>query len=607
MSDRILNPTYPQTIESLATGLRNHFLHIYPGHDAEQLTKKAFSVLGIDWRKHTEVSTEELKKWSQKDVYLITYGDSIIQHGEKGLKTFERFYQKHLSQWFTAVHILPFHPYTSDDGFAVSDFETIREDLGDWSDIARLAENCRVMGDLVINHISSQHPWFVEFTEGTTPGLNYIYTTEPDHDISQVVRPRSHPLLQTFETRLGEKTVWCTFSRDQVDLDFSNPDLFMEMLRIVLNYVKNGIRTIRLDAVGFIWKEPNSTCINLPQAHWIVQAMRAAITAVHPDVQFITETNVPLAENLSYFGDQNEAHMIYNFSLAPVLAHAILSGRSSALRKCMMRMPSSPAGCTFFNFTASHDGIGLRPAENLLTEDQIAKLIDHSIKMGGEVTYRQTLEQGLKAYEINITLASLLQENFEHENKKGLERFILSQAIAMSIEGIPAIYIQSIFASQNDRKGFEKTGMARRINRKQWHYDDAVHTLTQDDRGACAFQQLTSLLSIRQGQSAFHPNATQYTLNLGPHLMGIWRESLLKDQNIFCVFNLSSEPQRLDLDNLNLILTQTWFDLISQQPLYEDQTELELAPYQIMWIANKDGRVTSKSKLLQTYEEHMPL
>lgn len=602
-----MNQSHPQTLESLATGLRNHFLHIYPGHDAQQLTSKAFEILGIDWERDTQLATEALKKWDQKEVYLITYGDSVVADGEKGLKTFERFYQAHLQDWFTAVHILPFHPFTSDDGFAVSDFETIRSDLGDWSDIARLAENCRVMGDLVINHISSEHPWFIEFTEGTTPGLHYIYTTEPDHDTTEVVRPRSHALLQQFETRLGEKTVWCTFSRDQVDLDFSNPDLFMEMLRIVLNYVKNGIRTIRLDAVGFVWKEPHSSCINLPQAHWIVQAMRAAVTAMHPDVQFITETNVPLAENLSYFGDQNEAHMIYNFSLAPVLAHAILSGQSAGIRKCLMRMPSSPAGCAFFNFTASHDGIGLRPAENLLTDDQIAELIDHSVKMGGEVTYRQTQDKGLKAYEMNVTLASLLHENFEHESSKGLDRFILSQAIAMSIEGIPAIYIQSIFACENDRKGFEKTGMARRINRKQWTFDEAVHSLTQDKRGASAFQQLTSLLSIRQGQPAFHPNATQYTLNLGPHLLGIWRESLLKDQNIFCVFNLSSEVQTLDLDNLNLILTQAWVDLISLKPIEEGEIELQLAPYQILWIANKDGRVASKSKLLQTYEENMPL
>ncbi|MDX1667925.1 MAG: sugar phosphorylase [Limnobacter sp.] len=582
-------------------------MRIYPGHDAQELTDKAFEVLGIDWKQQTQLASEHLKKWDQKDVYLITYGDSIASPKEKGLKSLHRFFDEHLKEWFTGVHILPFHPFTSDDGFAVSDFETIREDLGDWSDIAKLSENCRVMGDLVVNHISSEHPWFTSFLEGTTPGIHYICTANPDRDISQVVRPRSHPLLQVFETRLGQRSVWCTFSRDQVDLNFSNPDVFLEMLRIVLNYVRQGIRTIRLDAVGFIWKEENSSCISLPQAHWIVQAMRAAVTAVHPDVQFITETNVPLPENLSYFGDQDEAHMIYNFSLAPVLAHAILSGQSSALRKCLTQMPSSPAGCAFFNFTASHDGIGLRPAENLLTDIEIARLIDHSVKMGGEVTYRQTQDQGLKAYEMNVTLASLLRESFDHENKKGLERFILSQAIAMAIEGIPAIYIQSIFACLNDRTGFEKTGMARRINRKQWGFDEAVHALNEEPRSSSAFRQLTSLLAIRQGQPAFHPNATQYTLNLGPHLLGVWRESLLKDQNIFCVFNLSSDPRTLILDQLNLIVTHQWHDLISHKVIEDGQSEVQLAPYQMMWISNKDGRLANKSKLLQTYEANMPL
>lgn len=598
---------HQQTQESLATALRNYFLHIYPGHDAQQLIGRAFEILDIQWSPGTLLPAETLRKWDQKDAYLITYGDSITAEGEKGLHTLVRFYTKYLSDWFTAVHILPFHPYTSDDGFAVSDFSRIRPDLGDWSDIEKLSGHCRVMGDLVINHISSEHEWFTQFLADKAPGNAFIKTVAPDHDVSEVVRPRSHPLLQIFETSKGEQAVWCTFSRDQVDLDFSNPDLFMEMLSILLSYVSHGVRTIRLDAVGFIWKEDKTPCINLNQAHLIVQALRAAVTAREPDVQFITETNVPLAENLSYFGDQNEAHMIYNFSLAPVLAHAILSGNSHGIRKCLVRMPSSPAGCAFFNFTASHDGIGLRPAENLLTDDDIAGLIDHSVKMGGEVTYRQTQDKGLKAYEMNVTLASLLFSNYEGENTLGLERFILSQAVAMSIEGVPAIYIQSIFACLNDRTGFENTGIARRINRKQWPFEEAVHTITHDPRGLSAFQQLTSLLAIRQGQPAFHPNATQYTLNLGPSLLGLWRESLLKDQNIFCVFNLTADLQVLDLENLNLISTQTWLDLISLKRIEDPDGKIELAPYQIMWIANKDGRLATKSKLLQTYETYLPM
>lgn len=597
-----------QTQESLALALRKRFLTLYPGHDVQALLSQTFTILGIEWQADGLIPSETLKKWDQRDAFLITYGDSIREPNEKGLATFTRFYREHLAKYFNAVHILPFHPYTSDDGFAVSDFSRLREGLGHWGDLKELSQHARVMGDLVINHISSEHPWFTQFLDNTAPGKDYIYHVAQGTEVTQVTRPRSHPLLQRFDTTDGEKWVWCTFSRDQVDLDFTNPDVFMEMLQVLLNYIAQGVSVVRLDAVGFIWKEMGTNCLSLPQAHAIVQALRAAVTSVAPDTLFITETNVPLAENLSYFGQQDEAHMVYNFSLAPVLSHAILSGKTSAIRKCLMRMPSSPAGCAFFNFTASHDGIGLRPAEALLNDDEIAQLIAHSTQMGGEVSYRELPNKTLKAYELNITLASLFGSNFAGENQLGLERFVLSQAIAMSIEGVPAIYIQSIFAALNDRSGFENSGMPRRINRKPWGYKEAEFQLLHEPRARSAFNQLTTLLQIRQGQPAFHPNATQYTLNLGPHVLGVWRESLLKDQSIFCVFNLSDQRQLLPLNELNLLMTHHWVDLISQIAVDDpDDGVLVLAPYQIVWLANKDGRHTSDSLLLQTYQSQMPL
>ncbi|NJM32632.1 MAG: hypothetical protein HC848_06970 [Limnobacter sp.] len=95
-------------------------------------------------------------------------------------------------------------------------------------------------------------------------------------------------------------------------------------------------------------------------------------------------------------------------------------------------------------------------------------------------------------------------------------------------------------------------------------------------------------------------------MNLGPHIMGLWRESLLKDQNIFCVFNFSSEPQVLELGNLNLIMTQKWQDLISLQRIEDTDGQLTLAPYQMAWIANKDGRIAPQSQLLEIYQRLLP-
>ncbi|MBS8273091.1 sugar phosphorylase [Thalassospira tepidiphila] len=593
---------------AFASAMRNLLADVYPGHDHAELVRRVFEVLGLPIEgEGPEPCEEYLRKWDQRDAFLITYGDSIQQDGKKGLQSLGEFHRKWLKDWLTGIHILPFHPFTSDDGFSVSDFDMLRPELGDWSDVEDLAKHGTVMADLVANHISASHPWYQQFLAGEKPGVDYIKTASLADDLSDVVRPRSHELLNHVVTKDGEKQVWCTFSYDQVDLDYGNPDVFFEMLKVVLNYLKHGVRVVRLDAIGFIWKEVGTTSINLEQTHKLIKAMRLACNAVHPDVLFITETNLPLLENLSYFGNQDEAHLIYNFSLPPVIIHALLSGRSDYIRKCIMAMPPAPAGCTFFNFTASHDGIGLRPAENLIPDDDIDGLRDHAVKMGGQVSYRALKGGGQKPYELNVTLFSMLAENFAGEATMGLERFVMSQAIAMSLEGIPAIYIQTILATENDQKAYEETGIPRRLNRKIWKLDDAEETLSREGVARSAFDQLRELISIRQGQPAFHPNATQYTLNLGPDLLGVWRQSHLNEQSIFCVFNLTEHPQDLDLSKINLIMTEGWQDLITQQVIGDYNGMMKLAPYQIVWISNLDGRNRTESRLLQRYRDAMPV
>ncbi|OSQ35747.1 alpha-amylase family glycosyl hydrolase [Thalassospira mesophila] len=593
---------------AFASAMRNLLADVYPQHDPVLLVRRVFEVLDLPIDGDgPEPAEESLRKWDQRDAFLITYGDSISRNGYQGLKSLRDFHQKWLKDWLPGIHILPFHPFTSDDGFSVSDFTTLRPELGTWEDVEDLSKHAKVMADLVANHISASHEWFGQFLAGQEPGVNYIKTANPDDDISQVVRPRSHPLLNLVETALGPKHVWCTFSYDQVDLDYSNPDVFFEILKIVLDYASHGVSVIRLDAIGFIWKESGTASINADQTHEIIKALRLAANAVAPDLVFITETNLPMVENLSYFGQQDEAHLIYNFSLPPVILHALLSGRSDYIRKCIMAMPPAPAGCTFFNFTASHDGIGLRPAENIVPDEDITQMTEHARKMGGEVSFRSVAGGGQRPYELNVTLFSMLAESFAGERAFGLERFVMSQAIAMSLEGIPAIYVQSIFASENDQNGYELTGIPRRLNRKIWQLADAEAALETPGMPQQAFGQLRALMSIRQGQPAFHPNATQYTLNLGSELLGVWRQSHLNDQSIFCVFNLTAQDQDLDLSRINLIMNEGWQDLITAKVITDYDGIMTLAPYQILWISNLDGRHRTESRLLQRYRDAMPV
>jgi len=564
----LLQRIYP---ESVVPGLLEKILHLIEPYLAS-------------------AAEENLKKWNHNNVLLITYGDSIVSSdGRKPLTVLGEFLDTYLKDTITGVHILPFFPYSSDDGFAITDYLQVNPVLGDWDDIRHIASQFNLMVDLVVNHVSSQHSWFQQFKCGEKPGCDYFITVDPDTDVAAVVRPRNLPLLTPVDTQDGIKHVWTTFSPDQVDVNFANPDVLLEYLNIILFYVQNGARYIRLDAVGFLWKEIGSSCIHLPQTHNIIRLFREILQLIDPGIALITETNVPNQENLSYFGNRNEAHMIYNFSLPPLLLHALIQGKSDHLKTWMMSMPPAPIGCAYFNFTASHDGIGLRPAEGLLSQHEYDTLLATMRQFGGEISMRRHPDGSESPYEINISLFDALQGTIAGPDQWQIERFLCAQTIMMSLEGIPAFYIHSLLATHNDTARMQETGQKRSINRHKWDYD-ALKSALADPKSphAIVFQELCRLIQIRRRQRAFHPNATQYTLHpLNKALLAFWRQSMARDQSIFSVHNLSNQPQDLRLADLNLLNTDTWYDLISGDQFQDICSVYTLQPYQSLWITNK--------------------
>lgn len=533
---------------------------------------------------------ENLQKWSEDNVLLITYGDSITSgNGTRPLAVLSEFLHQRLHDTITGVHILPFFPYSSDDGFAVIDYRAVNPSLGSWDDIQTIANEFDLMSDLVMNHVSSESDWFKQFKQGTKPGCDYFVEADPAADVSAVVRPRSTPLLVPVETASGTKHVWATFSDDQIDLDFANPDVLLEFIDITLFYVQQGAKYIRLDAVGFLWKRLGTSCIHLPETHALIKLMREILQMVDASVVLITETNVPNRENLSYFGNRNEAHMIYNFSLPPLLLNALLQGKSDHLKTWMMSMPPAPIGCAYFNFTASHDGIGLRPAEGLLSDDEYEALLTTMRRFGGEISMRRKPDGSESPYEINIALFDALKGTVKGEDEWQIQRFICSQTIMMSLEGIPAFYLHSLLATRNDWENVKRTGRKRSINRHQWD-QTALEEVLDDPASphAIVFQELSRLILIRRQQGAFHPNATQYTLHpMNTALFTFWRQSMTRDQSIFSIHNLSDRPQELRLSDLNLISTDPWYDLISSTLVNNIYDQFLLQPYQSAWITNK--------------------
>ncbi len=532
---------------------------------------------------------EDRDKWSQEKTILITYGNSLESSvDEPPLRTLDRFLNSYLQNTITGVHILPFCPYSSDDGFAVIDYLAIDPALGTWDDIYHLGKNFNLMADLVINHVSSQHEWFEQFKRGEKPGCDYFIEVDPETDLSEVVRPRSSPLLAEVDTVSGKKYVWATFSHDQIDLNFANPEVLVEIVKVMLAYISAGAKYIRLDAIGYLWKEIGTPCIHLPETHALIKVFRQIVQMVNSSVALITETNVPNRENLSYFGNRNEAHMIYNFSLPPLLLNALLHGRSDHLRTWMMSMPPSPVGCAYLNFTASHDGIGMRPTEGLLTADEYETLIDCMQKFGGRISMRRHHDGSESPYEINISLFDAFKGTVKGEDDWQIERFICSQTIAMAVEGIPGFYIHSLLATPNHADGVIQTGHNRTINRRQWEYE-TLEALISDPKSpqAIVLKELSRRIQIRRRQPAFHPNATQYTLQLRPAIFGFWRQSMTREQSIFSIHNLTDEPQMVRLSDLNLVCTDDWFDLIGGTTVSEIYEALDLAPYQSMWLSNR--------------------
>ncbi|MFC1236372.1 alpha-amylase family glycosyl hydrolase [Vibrio sp. F74] len=520
---------------------------------------------------------EDKKHWvDQNDIMLITYGDSIVKAGEAPLKTLHRFLNNHAKNLLSSVHLLPCFPYTSDDGFSVIDYWKINPDLGDWADVKALSNDYELMFDGVINHISQSSDWFQGYLKGEEQYREFFVEANPDRDYSSVTRPRALPLLTAFETAHGTKHVWTTFSEDQIDLNFRCPQVFQKIVELMLFYVEQGASFIRLDAIGFMWKELDTPCLHQPQVHALIQAMRAILGAVAPHLKLITETNVPHKDNISYFGNgENEAHLVYQFPLPPLTLHTIQTGTSDQIVDWMASLEPCSDTTTFFNFLASHDGIGVRPVEGILNKEQVQGLLKGVESNGGRVSYKDNGDGTQSPYELNINYFDAVRDS-KADEQTNLNRFMAAQSILLSIAGVPGLYIHSLLGSQNDIDGLESLGYNRAINREKLDADTVISELNDPKtRRHQVLKRFESLLILRKNEPSFMPNASQRVVKTDSRLM-----TFVRNEQIAVVINISDETVELET---SILLTQLNRDLISDQRV---ETTITLAPYQVMWLSN---------------------
>jgi len=519
--------------------------------------------------------------WDEKDVILITYGDSIIKPGEKPLITLCRFLRNKLEKRISCVHILPFFPSTSDDGFAVSDFNSVDPGLGSWDDISGIGHHYSLMFDLVLNHVSSSHTWFLNFCKGIEPGKDYFIEKIPETDYHLVVRPRTTELFTEFDIHSGKTEVWTTFSADQTDLNFSNPDVLIEMIRILIFYIGKGARIIRLDAIAFLWKEIGSSCLHHHKTHEIVKLLREIASYFNQRVIILTETNVPNPVNWSYFGQDDEAHMVYQFTLPPLILYTLFSGSSMYLTKWAESIPTTGTGKTFLNFTASHDGIGVRPLEGILPVIEIQRLIDGIRDFGGLLSVKTNPDGTTGPYEMNITYYSAMSGTVNGMDRLGEKRFLTSQFIMLAMQGIPALYIQSLYGCENDYEGVKNSGMARSINRKKWREDELLDILSSDTVQHRIFSEFTRVITIRQNTPAFHPDCPQQILRLGDSFFGFIRQDPANGEKVYCISNITAKSLYLNIEKV--AIPHKGIDLLEEQNT-NLKDEIYFEAYQTRWL-----------------------
>ncbi|MDR0359612.1 MAG: sugar phosphorylase [bacterium] len=524
------------------------------------------------------------RSFDERSVLLITYGDTFVDPARRPLRVLAQFAARHLGGLVSGVHVLPFFPSSSDYGFSVIDYERVDPSLGTWADVGALHDRFELMVDFVLNHVSAESAWFAGFRRGSPRYRRFFVTADPAADLSSVTRPRTSPLLTRVETSTGERWVWTTFSADQIDLDYAEPAVLLRMVEVMLRYVERGADLLRLDAVGYLWKELGTPCIHLPQTHEIVKLLREVLDEVAPHVALVTETNVPHADNVAYFGNgHDEAQMVYQFPLGPLVLDAFRRADGTRLARWASGLATPSSQTAFFNFLASHDGIGVVPARGLLPDADVDALVRQTRAHGGEVSARANPDGSESPYELNVTFFDALSDPYDRREpwRVKRDRFLCAQAIMLALAGVPGVYVHSLFGSHNDHAGYERSGWKRDLNHARLPVAALEAELADPtSEKAQVFAGMRALLAARRGHPAFHPAAPQEVFCTDGPVLAL-RRGPREGRGVVALHNLDAAPQVVDLARLGLA-SGPHRDLVRRGEVAHG--ELRLGAYEVRWL-----------------------
>ena len=582
---------------------------LYGKEIAEGLVPQLLEIIEKNKPQNTGLVAEEKElPFTHKDAFLISYGNILSAESEEknrtetGLTRLFRFLEKHNNGVFSYLHILPFHPYSSDDGFSVIDYRKVDERFGSWEDIERFKTLSAAEGklklafDFVVNHGSVQSEWFKAFLRNEEPYSSWYVTRPADYDYKTVVRPRTHPLLSEFKKTNGESVwVWTTFSDDQADYDFSNPRVLLEFVKILLEYGRRGAGIVRLDAIAYLWKEDRTSCLHHPKTHAVVKLFRLIVDYLKLPLLILTETNVPHKENISYFGAPvgdavidalPEAHMVYNFALPPLALYAAITGDAVPLRNWAKTLV--PESNKFFlNFLASHDGVGLTPARGLVDDNAFSQMLEEAKRRGALISYKTTPEGDIP-YELNCSYASVVAQPNLGSPALRARAFCAVHGVLLSLSGLPAVYFHSWIGSQAWTEGPVLLGYNRAINREKPAIDKVEEELGDSESFRFHVHRLiNTFISFRQKETVFNPDIAQHVLEVDE-----------ENNSLFVLLRGPTEDGCWALCMENLGNSNTVWKAAETTDALPGVTlpEIELEPWETRWLVwDKNGKTNSIS------------
>jgi amylosucrase len=518
------------------------------------------------------------------------------------------------------LHLMPLYNCPEnehDGGYAVSDYRTVRKDLGTMADLVCLADELHKRGiylvlDFILNHVSNQHSWAKKALKGQIRYQHYFYIIDKKSELEEYqtslrdIFPEVRKGSFTWNDKLGS-WIWTTFHSYQWDLNYSNPAVLNAMARELLAIANIGADVLRFDALAFIWKEKRTCSENLPQAHTVIRAFKTICKIVAPSVVFKSEAIVHPAEVKRYIS-RNECELSYNPLLMALSWEALATRETKLLRHSLAAHFKLNEHCNWVNYVRSHDDIGWTFDDTDAARTGI-QAGNHRSFLNKFYTgeYRGSFARGLPFQEnlqtndlrISGTCASLaglekaIEDKNDFEINLAVKRVLLLYSVAFSIGGIPLVYFGDELGSLNDYTFKDNpalqndTRWAHRLN-MNWDFADKLKNNVYDSNSPAAqiYNGIKRITVLRKSIMAFSGSKTEFPENISPHLL-IYRR-FCADQHILVLNNFCEHEVKLDL---SLVCGSdkrvSWYDLYSSQTVSAQnsgQAIITMSAYQVMWL-----------------------